>query len=111
MCVRASSKFQLTMLAFLGTMVSVVSLTPAFLPTRALVARAPMPTMGPFGSKTTPSSNVPKTASEKNAALNEVMKKDQKSWTPEDKKLITQIASNWGDTKKPEQEGYVVSAT
>ncbi|KOO31745.1 hypothetical protein Ctob_015186 [Chrysochromulina tobinii] len=44
---------------------------------------------------------------EKNAALNEVMKKDQKSWTPADKKLLTRIASNWGDTKKPEQEGYM----
>lgn len=70
-----------------------------------------MPTMGPFDKKTTPTSNVPKTMAEKNAALNEVMKKDQKSWTPADKKLLTRIASNWDDTKKPEQEGYMVRAT
>ena len=104
---------RVSIVGLLATLLNVVSLNvpPARLYARAVVARASMPTMGPFDKKTTPTSNVPKTMAEKNAALNEVMKKDQKSWTPADKKLLTRIASNWGDTKKPEQEGYMVRAT
>ena len=34
------------------------------------------------------------------------MSKDPKSWSEEEKRLVTRIASNWGDTKKPEQENY-----
>lgn len=48
-----------------------------------------------FGNK---AATAPK-AENKDATLNAVMSKPQDDWTAEDRKVVTSIASNWGECK------------
>ena len=76
----------------------------AGVPAAALRPRAPAPAMqfdlgALFGGK----KQVDK-PSKKN--VDAILAKPQEKWTPEERRLVSDTASNWGYTRKPEQEGY-----